>query len=126
MESATRQFALAIATGVELAAAVLIAYGALEAIYLVARGVKPGHSVVGVRRYAWLRFAVWLLLGLEFELAADIVRTAISPTWTDIGQLAAIGAIRTALNYFLEKDLDRYEPRPSVANVSPSVELTAR
>jgi uncharacterized membrane protein len=57
-----------------------------------------------------LRFGVWLLLGLEFELGAGIVRTAISPTWTDIGQLAAIGAIRTLLNYFLEKDLERYEP----------------
>jgi uncharacterized membrane protein len=40
-----------------------------------------------------MRFGVWLLLGLEFELAADIVRTAIAPTWTDIGHLAAIGVI---------------------------------
>ena len=126
MESATRQFALAIATGVELAAAVLIAYGALEAIFLVARDVKPGHSVVGIRRQAWLRFAVWLLLGLEFELAADIVRTAISPTWSDIGQLAAIGAIRTALNYFLEKDLERYEPKEAAAALAPSPDLAAR
>lgn len=28
----------------------------------------------------------------------------------DIGQLAAIGAIRTFLNFFLEKDLEKYEP----------------
>ena len=48
---------------------------------------------------------MWLLLGLEFELGADIVRTAISPGWNDFGQLATIGAIRTALNYFLERDL---------------------
>jgi uncharacterized membrane protein len=47
------------------------------------------------------------LLGLEFELAADIVRTVVTPTWSDIGQLAAIGLIRTFLNYFLEKDLER-------------------
>jgi uncharacterized membrane protein len=45
---------------------------------------------------------------LEFELAADIVRTVVTPTWVDIGQLAAIGAIRTFLNYFLEKDLEKY------------------
>ena len=38
-------------------------------------------------------------------LAADIVRSAIAPTWNDIGQLAAIAAIRTFLNYFLERDL---------------------
>ena len=56
----------------------------------------------------WLRFGVWLLLGLEFELAADIVRTAISPSWTEIGQLGAIALIRTFLNYFLERDVEHY------------------
>jgi uncharacterized membrane protein len=50
---------------------------------------------------------MWLLLALEFALAADIIRSAISPSWGDIGQLAAIAAIRTFLNYFLEKDLER-------------------
>jgi len=43
----------------------------------------------------------------EFELAADILRTAITPTWTDIEQLAAIAALRTALNYFLAKDIEK-------------------
>ena len=55
-----------------------------------------------------LRFASWILLSLEFALAADIVRTAIAPTWDDIGQLAAIAAIRTFLNYFLERDLEAF------------------
>jgi uncharacterized membrane protein len=55
--------------------------------------------------------AVWLLLGLEFELAADIVRSVISPEWADIGQLGAIAAVRTFLNYFLEKDLEKYSER---------------
>jgi Protein of unknown function (DUF1622) len=48
------------------------------------------------------------MLGLEFELAADVIRTAISPTWTDIAQLGSIALIRTFLNYFLEKDLERF------------------
>lgn len=51
------------------------------------------------------RFAGWLVLALEFLLAADILRTAISPTWNDIGQLAAIAGIRTFLNYSLSHDL---------------------
>jgi uncharacterized membrane protein len=99
-----------IATGVEVAAALLIAYGALEAMIGAVRAIIERRSKRGIRKETWIRFGVWLLLGLEFELAADIVRTAISPSWTDIGQLAAIGAIRTFLNYFLEKDLDKYEP----------------
>ena len=35
----------------------------------------------------------------------DILRTAVAPTWEDIGKLAAIAAIRTVLNYFLEREL---------------------
>jgi uncharacterized membrane protein len=58
---------------------------------------------------SWLCFGVWLLLGLEFELAADIIRTVISPTWIQMGQLATIAVIRTFLNYFLERDLEKYE-----------------
>ncbi|HUP27636.1 MAG TPA: DUF1622 domain-containing protein [Chloroflexia bacterium] len=46
-----------------------------------------------------------LALALEFLLAADIVRTAVAPTWEEIGQLAAIVAIRTALNFFLQREI---------------------
>jgi uncharacterized membrane protein len=60
----------------------------------------------GVRKTIWRRFGMWLLLGLEFALAADIIGSVMSPTWEDIGQLGAIAAIRTFLNYFLEHDLE--------------------
>lgn len=46
-----------------------------------------------------------LSLGLEFLIGADILRTAISPSWQDIGQLAAIVGIRTVLNFFLTREL---------------------
>jgi uncharacterized membrane protein len=58
------------------------------------------------RRAVWLRFAVWILLSLEFALGADIVRSAIAPTWQDIGKLGMIALIRTFLSFFLGKDLD--------------------
>jgi uncharacterized membrane protein len=60
----------------------------------------------GARKELWRRFGMWLLLALEFELAADIVRSVMSPTWQDIGELGAIAVIRTFLNFFLEKDLE--------------------
>jgi len=61
----------------------------------------------------WLRvqFGSSLTLALELLLAADILRTAVAPTWDDIGKLAAIAAIRTVLNYFLEKELRQMEKR---------------
>jgi uncharacterized membrane protein len=52
-----------------------------------------------------VRFGSSLTLALELLLAADILRTAVAPTWEDIGKLAAIAAIRTVLNYFLEREL---------------------
>jgi uncharacterized membrane protein len=47
----------------------------------------------------------FLALGLEFQLASDILRTAIAPTFREIGQLAAIATIRTALNFFLGREI---------------------
>jgi uncharacterized membrane protein len=105
MEEIFKQFAGAVALGVEGAAALLIAAGAVLAIYRAAFSVRASLTQ---KREIWIHFAAWLLLGLEFELAADIIRTAISPGWTEIGQLGAIAVIRTFLNYFLEKDIDKY------------------
>jgi uncharacterized membrane protein len=51
----------------------------------------------------------FLALGLEFQLAADILKTAVSPTFEDLGQLGAIAAIRTVLNYFLAQEIERAE-----------------
>ena len=115
MEETFKGIAEKIALAVELIAALLIAYGALEALFgLLFKPRVTTNVRFGRRRDVFLRFGVWMLLGLEFELAADIVRSAISPSWTAIGQLGAIAAIRTFLNYFLEKDIKELaEPGPS-------------
>ena len=110
MEELFKDVAGKIALGVELIAALVIAYGAIEAIValLIPRRRFERDKLFHKRRQIFLRFGVWLLLGLEFELAADIVRSAISPTWSEIGQLGAIAAIRTVLNYFLGRDLREF------------------
>ena len=54
-----------------------------------------------------LELGRWLALALEFELAADILRTAVAPTWNEIGQLAAIVVLRTALNFFLRMEIEK-------------------
>ena len=91
---------------IEAAAVLVVAFGAAEAFIGLVRLVARPASGHGVRKAIWRRFGTWLLLGLEFALAADIIASVLSPTWQDIGHLAAIAAIRTFLNYFLEKDLD--------------------
>jgi uncharacterized membrane protein len=102
-------FAASIALAIEAVAVLVIAFGAAEAtIRLVGRLLRRAN-VVGQRRDVWLKFAVWLILGLEFELAADVIRTVIAPTWVELAQLGAIAVIRTFLNYFLEQDLEKYD-----------------
>jgi uncharacterized membrane protein len=69
----------------------------------------------------------FLALGLEFQLAGDVLRTAIAPTFVEIGQLAAVAAIRTALNYFLAREItaerseiadrERDRPRPAAGTL---------
>jgi uncharacterized membrane protein len=112
MEEFFKRIAGHIAFGVEVVAALIIAYGAAEAVIGLLRPARL--SPHGGKKLVWHRFGMWLILGLEFMLAADIVRTAISPTWEQTGQLAAIAIIRTFLNYFLEKDIQKYvEPGPA-------------
>jgi len=79
---------------------------ALEATWSALRifWVRPELSD-GSREAVRLRLARWLALALEFELAADILRTAVSPNWDEIGKLAAIATLRTLLNYFLQREI---------------------
>lgn len=67
------------------------------------------------RRDIWLRYARWLVAGLTFQLAADIVETSITTDWEALGRLAAIAVIRTFLNYFLERDVDEIGERQRAA-----------
>lgn len=88
---------------VEAAGAVVIFIGAVIAVVQFLRMLArraPEHFV-SVR----LTLGRFLVLGLEFQLASDILRTAIAPTFEDLGKLAAVAAIRTALNYFLALEM---------------------
>src|SRR3954464_15775625 len=96
-----------IALLIDSAAVAIVGYGSLEAFgRLLWIGATP-RTTHGERKAVWRRFGMWLVLGLEFELAADIIQSVVSPTWQDIVELGAIAVIRTFLNYFLEKDLER-------------------
>jgi uncharacterized membrane protein len=110
---------------VEMAAVIVVSYGAVEAFVKLIWIVVTPSATHGERKALWRRFGVWLLLGLEFELAADIIGSVISPTWKDIGELGAIAVIRTFLNYFLEKDLEETEANEAVVATKKPVAPSA-
>jgi len=89
---------------IDLLALVVIVLAALEAFIKGIRGMfspLTGRE----RRDIWLQFARWLVAGLTFQLAADIIESSITTSWEAVGRLGAIAAIRTFLNYFLERDV---------------------
>ena len=89
---------------VESIAILIIALAVIKAIRkLVFHNRKMGREekLSQVR----LDLGIALALSLEFLLAADIAATAVSPSWNAVGKLAAISAIRTFLNFFLEREV---------------------
>jgi uncharacterized membrane protein len=110
MEDLLQEFASNVALVAELICVLCVAIGAIAAVIRVVMALVRNQATdQKVRREIFVGFAGWIILALEFALGADIVRTAIAPTWDQIGQLAAIAAIRTFLNYFLEKDVESRE-----------------
>lgn len=89
---------------VEACGAAVIFVGALWAF---ARFVWVGVRQRTTAAFVPVRLTLgrFLALGLEFQLASDVLRTAVAPSWEELGKLAAVAAIRTALNYFLSKEI---------------------
>lgn len=89
---------------VEAAGAGVIFLGAAVAfVRFVVAGLR--HRTPTVFTPVRLGLGRFLALGLEFQLASDILRTAIAPSFKELGQLAAVAAIRTALNFFLGREI---------------------
>lgn len=89
---------------VESAGVGVIFVGAVVALVrFVVVGLR--HRDPGVFVPVRLVLGRFLALGLEFQLAADILRTAVAPSFRELGQLAAVATIRTALNFFLGREI---------------------
>jgi uncharacterized membrane protein len=139
LESWVREITFTTSLVVEGFAAVIVAYAVAETIARLLLSI-PRHSGDSAPQVAHnakeeirLRLGRWLAVALEMLLGADILRTAVAPTWSEIGQLAAIAAIRTALNFFLQREIDAAQARRSPQRagnlpneIGPGEELAAR
>jgi uncharacterized membrane protein len=89
---------------IDAIALAVIVFGTLQVTVAVVRAMfAPPDGPQ--RRAIWLNYARWLIAGLTFQLAADIIETSITTDWEAIARVGAIAVIRTFLNYFLERDL---------------------
>ena len=90
---------------IDAMALIIIVIGTIEAFFTGLRVAFPARTANRGFRAVLVRYGRWLVAGLTFQLAADIIETSIAPSWQEVGQLGAIAVIRTFLNFFLERDL---------------------
>ncbi len=111
-----------VALVVNIFAILAIAIGSLQAAIGLLRLLLRSATEDELRP-VWLSFGRWLVAGLTFQLASDIVETTLAPGWEDIGKLAAIAVIRTFLNFFLDRDMDALRERGVAGheNSSPAI-----
>ena len=88
---------------VETIGAALVAIGVVMALMQLIRSAHVFRATGFTT--ARLTLARYLALALEFQLGADILSTAIAPSWEQVGKLAAIAVIRTGLNFFLSHEM---------------------
>jgi len=90
---------------IDTMALIIVAIGTVEAFLTGLWVALPAPASHNRFREILVRYGRWLVAGLTFQLAADIIGTSIAPSWQEVGQLGAIAVIRTFLNFFLERDL---------------------
>lgn len=103
-------------------ALLVVAFGTAQAFVVSLRAMFDRSPTKGHRFHrGYVHYARWLVVaGLTFQLAADVIATAFSPSWEEIGHLAAISVIRTFVNYFLERDMAAVEQREAAASAGGS------
>ena len=111
MEETIQYVALQIASLIDAAATVIIAAASLEVIVRSAIAVATAAGSANLQPIRW-RLGNWIGLALELLIGSDVVRTAVSPSWTQVGQLGAIVVLRVVINYTLMYDMREGVPPP--------------
>ena len=100
-------------TGIGVVGMAIIVWGVLLTIGRVLRlefSQIKGQIILREREALRHQLGSYLLLGLEFLIAADIIRTITDPTLEEMAILGGIVAIRTVLSYFLDKEMAESYP----------------
>ena len=103
--------ALHTVTIIHAMALLVVVFGTMQAFVRSVHAMFASSPAGRNFHSTYIQYARWLVGGLTFQLAADVIETAVSPSWDEIGRLAAISVIRTFVNFFLERDLAEVEKR---------------
>lgn len=85
----------------------VVMLGMAKAFLIYFRSTIAGKKTVDAITKSRLELGHSFSLGLGFLIGASIIKTTVAPSWQDIGQLASIITIRTILNYFMTRDIEK-------------------
>jgi uncharacterized membrane protein len=104
MEEIAKTITINVSHALEIISALVIAAALVKLVASYSQTfVKPKNGLSAMD--ARMVFGSGVAVSLELLLGADVLATAVAPSWDDIGKLAAIAILRTGLNYFLEREL---------------------
>src|SRR5213078_883969 len=104
MEEIAKNITLAVSHSVEILAAIIIGIAVLQVMLNYGKSFTNHNQTIS-KEAIRVQFGSSVAVALELMLGADVLATAVAPSWNDIGKLEAIAIIRTSLNYFLEREL---------------------
>ena len=110
MEEIAKQVTIQVSYAVEILAALIIGIAVIKTLISYISLFKPAPGKISKEEIR-IQFGSSVAVSLELLLGADVLATAVAPSWDEIGKLAAIAVIRTALNYFLELELSKMHSR---------------
>ncbi|RJQ56435.1 MAG: DUF1622 domain-containing protein [Nitrospiraceae bacterium] len=86
---------------------VVVIWGVAQAItsFVAMKFTSEKKDAVSESEHIRQRLGAHLLLGLEIFIAADIISSAVSPSWEKVGILVSVVGVRTVLSYFLRMEL---------------------
>ena len=101
-----------LAVVISVTSLLIVTYGALIGIISFLkneiRRLTGGYSITNIRKLR-ATFGTYLLLGLEFLIASDILKTVLEPTLNELALLGGIVVLRTILSVFLNKEIKELE-----------------
>lgn len=104
MEEIAKQITINISLAVEILAAIIIGVAVIKTLFNYFLLLKSRYSKISKEEIR-VQFGSSVAISLELLLGADVLATAVAPSWDELGKLAAIAIIRTTLNFFLEREL---------------------
>ena len=104
-----------IGLAVEILAAIIVGIAIIKTLISYSQNLQNRKDIISKEEIR-VQFGSSVAVALELLLGADVLATAVAPNWNDIGKLAAIAVLRTALNYFLGKELKEIYHNKAVTN----------